>query len=132
MPRGLELHTELTEQIINAAFEVHRILGPALEERFYRDALAYELELRGHRVERERSFPVSYKGKLIGEHAIDLIVDGKVVVELKATASPTLDVHVAQTVSERRVSGLQVALLLNFGDASLRIRRLEARDPTRT
>ena len=125
---GLEHHTGLTEDIIGAAYEVHRILGPALEERFYRDALAYELRLRGHHVDMERRFTVSYKGKELGDHAIDLVVDDKVVVEIKATASEVLAVHVAQAISERRVSGLKVALLLNFGNTSLLIRRLEARE----
>ena len=128
MTSGLEYYTDLTEDIINAAFEVHRILGPALEERFYRDALAFELQLRGHKVDMERPFPVSYKGKLLGEHGVDIVVDDKVVVELKAVASEILPVHVAQTISERRVSGLKVALLLNFGNTKLLIRRIEARD----
>ena len=126
--RGFEYYVDLTDKIINAAYEVHRVLGPALEERFYRDALAYELQLRGHQVEMERRFSVSYKGKQLGDHSVDLIVDSKVVVEIKATASDILAVHIAQTISERQVSGLKVALLLNFGNTSLLIRRLEARD----
>jgi GxxExxY protein len=107
---------------------VHNILGPGLEERFYRAALAHELELRGLKVRREQEFPVEYKGKLLGQHRVDLIVENKVLVELKAIAGPLLDVHVAQTVSERQVSNLPVALLVNFGEASVRVRRLENRD----
>ena len=58
MARGLEKHLELTEQVIAACYEVHRVLGPGLEERFYRDALAYELDLRGLESHREQEFTV--------------------------------------------------------------------------
>jgi len=128
MARGLEKHLELTEQVIAACYEVHRVLGPGLEERFYRDALAYELDLRGLESHREKEFTVEYKGKSLGIHRVDLIVEGKVLVELKAVIGKLLDVHVAQTISERRVSELPVALLINFGDTSVQVRRLERRD----
>jgi GxxExxY protein len=64
--KGLEKHVELTEQIIAACYEVHKILGPGLEEKFYRDALAYELELRGIRCAREQEYVVEYKSKPLG------------------------------------------------------------------
>jgi GxxExxY protein len=128
MPKGLEKHVELTRQIIAACYEVHNVLGPGLEERFYRDALAYELELRGLRCRREQEFTVEYKGKPLGPHRVDLIVEDKVLVELKAVTGKLLDVHIAQTVSERRVSKLPVALLVNFGETSLQVRRLESRE----
>jgi len=128
MPRGLEKHVELTQQIIAACYEVHSILGPGLEERFYRDALAHELALRGFECRREQEFTVEYKGKALGTHRVDLIVEGKVLIELKAVTGRLLSVHVAQTISERRVSGLSVALLVNFGETSVQIRRLESRD----
>jgi GxxExxY protein len=128
MPQGLEKHVGLTQQIIAACYEVHNILGPGLEERFYRDALTYELELRGLECRREKAFKVEYKGKALGTHRVDLIVEDKVLVELKAVTNRLLPVHVAQTISERRVSKLPVALLVNFGEASVQIRRLESRD----
>jgi GxxExxY protein len=128
MPRGLEKHTELTQQIIAACYEVHNVLGPGLEERFYRDALACELELRRLEVHREQEFEVAYKGHLLGIHRADLVVEDKVLVELKAVAGKLLNVHIAQTISERRVSKLPVALLVNFGDTSVQIRRFESRD----
>jgi GxxExxY protein len=126
--KGLEKHVELTEQIIAACYEVHRILGPGLEERFYRDALHYELELRGLKCRREQEFLVEYKTKPLGIHRVDLVVEEKVLVELKAVTGPLSSVFVAQTISERRVSRLSVALLVNFGEVSLQIRRLESRD----
>ena len=127
MTQGLTQHLELTEQIISACYEVHKVLGPGLEERFYRDALAFELEQLGLECSREQEFSVMYKGKLLGRHRIDLIVEGKVLVELKAVIGKLLNVHVAQAISERRVSELPVALLVNFGETSVQIRRLEAR-----
>ncbi|MEW5986991.1 MAG: GxxExxY protein [Chloroflexota bacterium] len=126
MAQRFTKHLELTEKIIGACHEVHKVLGPGLEERFYRDALARELELRGLRVRREQEFPVEYKGKILGVHRVDLIVEDKVLVELKAVTGGLLNAHVAQTVSERKVSKLEVALLFNFGDVSVQVRRLEA------
>ena len=128
MSRGLEKHVELTEQIIAACYEVHKILGPGLEEKFYRDALAYELELRGIQCGREQEFIVEYKSRPLGLHRLDLVVDGKVVVELKAVTGQLSSTFVAQTISERKVSKLPVALLVNFGEVSLQVRRLETRD----
>ena len=128
MAKGLEKHVGLTQQIIAACYEVHRVLGPSLEERFYRDALAYELELRGMTCSLEQEFPVEYKGKPLGLHRVDLIVEDKVLVELKAVIGKLLSVHVAQTISERRVSKLPVALLVNFGDTGVQVRRLESQD----
>ena len=127
MAKGLEKHLELTELVIAACYEVHNVLGPGLEERFYRDALAHELDLRGLKSRREQEFTVEYKGKPLGTHRLDLIVEDKVVVELKAVTGKLLDVHVAQTISERRVSALPVALLVNFGETRVQVRRLERR-----
>jgi GxxExxY protein len=127
MSVGLEKHVELTQQIIAACYEVHKVLGPGLEERFYRDALQHELELRGLKVCREQEYKVEYKGKPLGLHRIDLVVEDTVLVELKAVTGRLLDVHIAQTISERNVSRLPVALLINFGDTSVQVRRLECR-----
>lgn len=127
MLKGLEKHVELTQQIIAACYEVHKVLGPGLEERFYRDALMHELELRGLAVQREQDFIVEYKGKQLGLHRVDLIVENTVLIELKAVTGKLLDVHVAQTISERNIARLPVALLINFGDTSVQVRRLESR-----
>ena len=128
MSRGLERHIELTEQVIAACYEVHNVLGPGLEERFYRDALLVELGFRGLQAVRESEYTVEYKGVPLGTHRIDLIVEGKVLVEVKGVTGPLQSVHVAQTISERKVSKLPVAMVVNFGDTRVQIRRLEARD----
>jgi GxxExxY protein len=128
MPKGLEKYTELTGEIISACFEVHNILGPGLEERFYRDALMHELYLRGLHSRRETEFSVSYKGIHLGNHRVDLVADDKILVELKAVSGQLLEIHIAQTLSELRVSESPVALLVNFGNTSVQVRRFENRD----
>ncbi len=128
MTKGLERYLVLSEQIIAACYEVHTTLGPGLEERFYRDALAYELEIRGLNSRREQEFAVDYKGKSLGSHRVDMIVEDKILIELKAVTGKLMNIHVAQTISERRVSQLPVALLVNFGEISVQVRRLESRD----
>ena len=84
--------------------------------------------MRGLVTRKEQEYLVTYKGQTIGSHRIDLIVDDKVIVELKAVTGRLQKVHIAQTVSERQVSGLTVALLVNFGDSSVQVRRLEVPD----
>jgi GxxExxY protein len=127
MVKGLEKYTGLTGEIIAACYEVHNVLGPGLEERFYRDALIHELALRGLKTSREREYQVDYKGQILGKHRVDVVVENRVLVELKAVTGKLLEIHSAQTLSERRVSGLPVALLINFGEKSVQVRRFEER-----
>jgi GxxExxY protein len=89
---------ELTEKIIGAAIEVHRILGPGLLESIYEEALCYELELRGVRTQRQIDIDVVYKGKIIKRQRIDVLVEGEVIVETKAV-SRLPEVATAQTLS---------------------------------
>jgi GxxExxY protein len=127
MPQGLEKHTKLTSQIIAACYEVHNTLGPGLEERFYRDALLHELSLMGITAETEKMYGVQYKGVSLGGHRVDLVVENKVIVEMKAVRGRLLDIHFAQALSEMNVSGLPVVLLVNFGGKSVQVRRFEKR-----
>jgi GxxExxY protein len=111
IPGGL---TELTEQIIGAAIEVHRRLGPGLLESAYEVCLAYELEQRGLSCERQKPLPVVYKEITLDQgYRIDLLVEGKVVVELKVVEQFT-PVHEAQMLSYLKFSGCRVGLLFNF------------------
>ena len=104
----------LTEAIIAAAIEVHRILGPGLLESIYEDALVVELRLRGTQVERQVAVDVDYKGQILKGMRVDLLVDNEVVVELKAVArSP--ETATAQVLSYLRFTRLKRGLLLNFG-----------------
>lgn len=109
---------ELTEAIIGAAIEVHRILGPGLLESIYEEALCHELELRGIKAERQVEVDVIYKGKIIKGQKLDILVEKQVVLELKAV-SKLPDVATAQTLSYLRATGLKRALLLNFGESRL-------------
>lgn len=110
---------ELTASIIGAAIEVHRQLGPGLLEHAYRVCLAHELRKRGFRVEEEKPVPVFYDGlQMECGFRADLIINGQVVVELKAK-SEIHPVDKAQTLSHLRLLGLQVGLLINFHETKL-------------
>lgn len=105
---------ELTEQIIGAAIEVHKHLGPGLLESAYEECLCHELHLRGIPFERQRDLPVEYKGvKLDCGYRLDLLVAGMVVVDIKAVAA-IHPIHEAQLLTYMRLGGWHVGLLLNF------------------
>lgn len=105
---------ELTDKIIGASIEVHRILGPGLLESIYEEALCIELELRGMVAQRQRDLDVIYKGRTIKGLRIDLLVEDQVIVELKSV-SKLPDVAIAQVLSYLKATGLKRALLINFG-----------------
>lgn len=107
---------EASRVVVDAAIEVHRTLGgPGLLESIYEEALAYELELRGLRVERQRPVPVTYKGKrLASDLKVDLLIENRVVVECKAT-SRNNPVFGAQALTYLRLMDLKLALVVNFG-----------------
>lgn len=105
---------QLTEQVIGAAIEVHRELGPGLLESAYQRALAHELTLRGLRFEEQKLCPVTYKGLIIDDaYRLDFLIAGLVVVELK-TVEALLDVHDAQVLTYLKFSGCHIGLLMNF------------------
>jgi GxxExxY protein len=105
---------DLTGRIIAAAVEVHRALGPGLLESSYRVCLQHELSLRGMEVESERPVPILYRGvRLECGYRLDMVVEGRVVLELKAVAS-LQPIHVAQLVTYLRLTELELGLLLNF------------------
>lgn len=110
---------DLTQAIIGAAIEVHKRLGPGLLESAYRVCLAYELGKRGFQVEQETPIQVVYDEiKMDCGFRADLIVNGLVVVELKAKTK-VLPVDKAQTLSHLRLTGLNVGLLINFHEVKL-------------
>jgi GxxExxY protein len=109
---------DLTEKIIGAAIEVHRLLGPGLLESIYEEALCHELQLRQLRAARQVEVDVRYKEIVIKGQKLDLLVDDQVVVELKAV-SRLPEVAVAQTLSYLKATGLKLALLLNFGESRM-------------
>jgi GxxExxY protein len=104
---------DLATAVIGAAIEVHKELGPGLPENSYKLALSHELDLRGIPHACEVRVPIIYKGKPVGEGWIDILVAGKLVVELKAVEALT-PVHRAQVVTYLRVTNLKLGLLINF------------------
>jgi GxxExxY protein len=108
----------LTREIIGAAIEVHRVLGPGLLESIYEEALCVELALRGLRVDRQVEVDVNYKGHVIKGQRIDVLVEGEVVVELKAV-SKLPEVAKAQVLSYLKATGLKRGLLVNFSEERL-------------
>lgn len=105
---------QITDNIIGAAIDVHRELGPGLLESAYEACLAYELVERGLKVERQKLLPVVYREVTIeAGYRLDLLVEGRVVVEIKAV-DRTEPIHKAQLLSYLRLSGCKVGLLINF------------------
>ena len=109
---------QLTEQIIGAAIEVHRVLGPGLLESIYEEALCIELELRNIPYKRQVEVDVIYKNRTIKGQRLDLIIADEVVVELKAV-SRLPDVVMAQVLSYLKATGLRRGLAINFSEARL-------------
>jgi GxxExxY protein len=108
------IHERLTERIIGAAIEVHRILGPGLLESIYEECLAIELAARGLSFQRQVLLPIEYKGRRVGgDLKIDLWIEQQVIIELKAVES-LLPVHEAQLLTYLRLSHTSVGLLINF------------------
>lgn len=117
------LHHELTGEIIGAAMEVHGTLGSGFLESVYEAALAIEFDMRDVHYERQKNITVLYKGKTAKEFACDFLVEGKVLVELKALSVIT-GAEEAQVLNYLKGTGVEVGLLINFGQSSLRYRRL--------
>jgi len=116
-------HSDLTRNIIGAAMEVHRHLGSGFLESVYEQSLAIELQLRNIIYERQKPLDILYKGKLAKQFICDLLIESKVLVELQATKNLT-SVDETQLLNYLKATGTKVGLLLNFGESSLKFRRL--------
>jgi GxxExxY protein len=103
----------LAAEVITAAVEVHRLLGPGFLEGLYEEALAVEMSHRRIAYERQKSVQVSYKGHLLGEGRLDFLVDNELIVELKAVEQ-LAPIHKAQVLSYLKATNCQLGLLLNF------------------
>ncbi|MBT3391126.1 MAG: GxxExxY protein [Chloroflexi bacterium] len=111
---------ELSYIVMQAAHAVHNSLGPGFLESIYERALAIELQLLGHAIEQQRIVKVSYRDQIVGEHRIDLVVDGKIILELKAV-SEIIPIHKQQALSYLRATRMPLAIVINFG-----VRRVQA------
>jgi len=110
---------KITEKIIGCAISVHKILGPVLLESAYESALCYELKINDIHFERQKLLPLIYKNEKIGEYFIDVLVDNKVVVELKSVNS--IDpIFEAQILTYMKLGCFKIGLLINFNSKSLK------------
>ena len=121
--RPMLVEPEVTSGILRAAIAVHRSLGPGFLEKLYERALLVELIRAGHRVEQQKRIVVRYEGHELGRHQLDLVVDEKVIVELK-TATRITSRHAAIVRSYLKASRLPIALILNFALPQLGIKRI--------
>jgi GxxExxY protein len=118
-PRADDPIERLASSVISCAIEVHRHLGPGLPENSYQRALSRELELRGIPHECEYRVPIVYKGELVGEGKVDILVHRQLVLEIKVVEVVT-KVHIAQTIAYLKALKLTLGLILNFNVAILK------------
>jgi GxxExxY protein len=106
-------HSDITSDIIASAIEVHKSLGPGLLENIYEEAMAHEFSLRNIKYARQHAVQLKYKGKDVGDHRLDFLVEDAVVVELKAVES-LVKIYEAQLLTYLNATGKKVGLLINF------------------
>jgi GxxExxY protein len=117
------LHQELIKDILASAFRVHNSLGCGLLEKVYGKAMSWDLKLNNRQVVEEKEFKVVYREREVGVYYGDLVVDEKVIIEVKAVEK--LDnVHRARLLNYLRISGIRVGLLLNFANTKLEYERI--------
>ncbi len=117
------MYEDITERVIGAAMKVHSTLGNGFQEVIYQRALAIELTQQGLQFVREQEISVYYRDQIIGTRRVDFLVEGVIMVELKAIMALD-DTHLAQALNYLEAYQLEVGLLLNFGAKSLQIRRI--------
>ena len=118
------LHSNETYQIIGAAMEVHKNIGCGFTEPVYQEAFEEELRLRGIPYQREKTFQVTYKGKVLSKNfRVDFVCYDKIIVELKAVQD-IVDEHYSQVYNYLKAADLQLGMLINFGKRSLEYKRI--------
>jgi GxxExxY protein len=116
-------HSDITSKIIGCAMKVHSTLGNGFQEIMYSRALAIEMPKAGLYFEREMEVPIHYEGEEIGIRRVDFFVEGKVMVELKAITLLE-KVHLAQALNYLEAYKMEIGLLINFGETSLKFHRI--------
>lgn len=124
--RAVTGDAEITERIIRSVIKVHRTLGPGFLESVYHNSLLIELETQGLSVESEKRIIVSYEGRPVGDHRLDLVVEERIIVELKAVEDLS-QANYAQLRSYLKATGLETGLLINFAKDKADFRRVELR-----
>ena len=117
------IHSDITSEILNVAFEVHKIIGPGFVELVYLRSMIVECGLRSMEIDSEIALSIFYKNVRVGSRRADLLVKKKVIVELKAVVELN-DNHLAQAINYLEAFDLEVGLLLNFGSKSLQYKRV--------
>jgi GxxExxY protein len=116
-------HEEISSKVLRAGFEVLNILGCGFLEKVYENALVSELRVMGQKVETQKGINVLYKGKQVGKYFADLIVENKIIVEIK-TVDTITKIHEAQLLNYLKGSGYEVGLIMNFARPKLEWKRL--------
>ncbi|MFA4889105.1 MAG: GxxExxY protein [Candidatus Omnitrophota bacterium] len=119
----MEERGPLTEKIIACCFKVHSELGPGFNEKIYHNALILSLKASDLKYETEKEFAVCFQDKKVGTLRLDLVVEDKVILEVKALTGNIPEVFKYQVISYLKVSDLHVGLLVNFGNKSCQIKR---------
>jgi GxxExxY protein len=120
------LYEEITNKILAACFDVSKELGAGFLESIYQNALMIALQEKGLTIEREHPLAVSFRGQIVGQFYADILVEDKIILELKAVSALT-DIHKAQLINYLKATGIEVGLLLNFGNPKLEYRRFDNR-----
>ena len=123
-PQATHPYSKLTEQIIGIAIKVHKEIGPGFREKYYQRAMYLELQKTILKFEREKKIRIPYGNVTLGYHIIDLIVENKVVVELKSMKKLT-EVEVGQLTSYLKLAKCEIGLILNFGQPKIEIKRVK-------
>jgi GxxExxY protein len=122
MIRDAERLNELTKRIIGCAYAVSNGLGAGFLEKVYENALTHEVRKTGLQVQQQQAIQVHYDGVVVGDYVADLVVENTILVELKAVKAFD-DVHSAQCINYLKATGMQICLLINFGQPRIEIKR---------
>jgi len=114
---------DLSYKITGLAMEVHGKLGPGFLEKVYEKSLMVLLEREGLKATQQAPIKVNFEGKIVGDYFADILVEGKIILELKAVEK-IVDAHIAQTINYLKATGLQLAIILNFGKERLEYKRI--------
>ena len=117
------LYKDLTYDIIGCAMEVHNALGPGLLEKVYENSLMVLFKEKNIKAEQQYPVPIYFKDYLVGDYYADILVEDKLILELKSTTS-FCDAHIAQTLHYLKATDLKLALLINFGCSKLEYKRI--------
>ncbi|MCF7821238.1 MAG: GxxExxY protein [Mariprofundaceae bacterium] len=117
------LYKELSYKVMSAVFEVHNVLGPGFLEKVYENALVKEFSIMGIPVETQKEISVSYKGEHVGSYYADMLLDGKIIIELKSVDQLTR-LHEAQLLNYLKATGIKLGYLINMGGKRVEHKRL--------